>query len=69
MDGYGILDDGKAETSAAEFSAADTGKSYDFNTATKMNRLLVKALLGTGQLVAGESYDLDFDHQFIETEK
>ena len=21
------------------------------------------------QLVAGESYDLDFDHQFIETEK
>ena len=48
---------------------SDTGKSYDFNTATKLNRLLVKALLGTGQLVAGESYDLDFDHQFIETEK
>ena len=48
---------------------SDTGKSYDFNTATKLNRLLVKALLGTGQLVAGASYDLDFDHQFIETEK
>jgi len=31
--------------------------------------LLVKALLNTGQLMAGESYDLDFDHQFIETEK
>ncbi|MBQ2299235.1 MAG: IS1380 family transposase, partial [Bacteroidaceae bacterium] len=31
--------------------------------------LLVKALLSTGQFVAGESYDLDFDHQFIETEK
>ena len=44
-------------------------KSYDFNTATKLNRLLVKALLSTGQLMAGESYDLDFDHQFIETEK
>ena len=29
----------------------------------------MKALLGTGQLVAGEQYDLDFDHQFIETEK
>ena len=48
---------------------SDTGKSYDFNTATKLNRLLVEALLGTGQLMAGESYDLDFDHQFIETEK
>ena len=42
---------------------------YDFNTATKLNSLLVKALLSTGQLVAGASYDLDFDHQFIETEK
>ena len=48
---------------------SDTGKSYDFNTATKLNRLLVKALLGTGQLMEGASYDLDFDHQFIETEK
>ena len=48
---------------------SDTGKSYDFNTATKLNSLLVKALKNTGQLVAGESYDLDFDHQFIETEK
>ena len=48
---------------------SDTGKSYDFNTATKLNSLLVKALMNTGQLVAGESYDLDFDHQFIETEK
>ena len=42
---------------------------YEFNTATKLNSLLVKALLRTGQLVAGASYDLDFDHQFIETEK
>ena len=48
---------------------SDTGKSYDFNTATKLNSLLVKVLKNTGQLVAGESYDLDFDHQFIETEK
>jgi len=48
---------------------SDTGKSYDFNTATKLNRLLVKALLNTGQIMAGASYDLDFDHQFIETEK
>ena len=48
---------------------SDTGKSYDFNTATRLNSLLVKVLKNTGQLVAGESYDLDFDHQFIETEK
>ena len=48
---------------------SDTGKSYDFNTATKLNSLLVKVLRNTGRLVAGESYDLDFDHQFVETEK
>ena len=48
---------------------SDTGKNYEFNPATKLNSLLVKALLSTGQLVAGASYDLDFDHQFIETEK
>ena len=48
---------------------SETGKSYDFNTAAKLNSLLVKVLMNTGQLVAGESYDLDFDHQFIETEK
>ena len=48
---------------------SDTGKSYAFNTAPKLNSLLVKALVNTGQLVSGESYDMDFDHQFIETEK
>ena len=46
-----------------------SGKSYDFNTADKMNCLLVKALLATGQLKSGQEYDFDFDHQFIETEK
>ena len=48
---------------------SETGKSYDFNTATKLNDLLVKSLINTGQLCPGESYDLDFDHQFLETEK
>ena len=48
---------------------SDTGRSYDFNTAPKLNSLLVKALVNTGQLVSGESYDMDFDHQFIGTEK
>ncbi len=36
---------------------------------SELNSLLVRALMNTGRLVAGESYDLDFDHQFIETEK
>lgn len=44
-----------------------SGKSYDFNTADKMNCLLIKALLATGQLKSGQEYDFDFDHQFIET--
>ena len=41
-----------------------SGRVYDFNTADKMNSLLVNALLATGQ-----EYDFDFEHQFIETEK
>ena len=48
---------------------SETGRSYDFNTAVRLNRLLVKILVSTDQLLAGKSYDLDFDHQFIETEK
>ena len=46
-----------------------SGRDYDFNTADKMNSLLVNALLATGQLKAGQEYDFAFDHQFIETEK
>ena len=46
-----------------------SGRAYDFNTADKMNSLLVNALLVTGQLKAGQEYDFDFDHQSIETEK
>ena len=46
-----------------------SGRSYDFNTADKMNDLLVKSLLATGGLRSGQEYDLDFDHQFIQTEK
>ncbi len=46
-----------------------SAKSYDFNTADKMNELLVKSLISTGELCIGQEYDLDFDHQFIETGK
>ena len=34
-----------------------SGKSYDFNTADKMNCLLIKALFATGQLKSGQEYD------------
>lgn len=48
---------------------SDSGKSYGFNTAPPLNKLLVRTLLATGQLKSGETYDFDFDHQFIQTEK
>ena len=48
---------------------SDSGKSYDFNIADNMNKLLVNALLKTSLLEVGKEYDLDFDHQYIETEK
>ena len=48
---------------------SDQGKTYDFNTADKLNALLIKALISTGGLNEVESYDVDFDHQFLETEK
>ena len=47
---------------------SDQGKTYDFNTADKLNALLIKALISTGELNEVESYDVDFDHQFFETE-
>lgn len=46
-----------------------TDKTYAFNTAKKLNELLIRALVSTHQLKKGEDYDLDFDHQYIETEK
>ena len=51
------------------YTSSESGNSYDFNTADKMNELLVRSLMTTGGLCKGEEYDLDFDHQFIETEK
>ena len=48
---------------------SESGKKYDFNTADKLNDLLLDLLITTGQLKSGESYDLDFDHEFLETEK
>ena len=47
---------------------SEQGKEYAFNTSDKLNNLMVDMLLHTNQLTAG-MYDLDFDHQFIPTEK
>ena len=48
---------------------SDSGKCYDFNPADKTNKLLINTLIATKQLNRGGKYDMDFDHQFIETEK
>ena len=48
---------------------SDAGKNYDFNTANTLNTLLLKCIFTSFQLKEGEMYDVDFDHQFIETEK
>lgn len=48
---------------------SENGKTYDFNAGDRLNSLLLNCLLATGQLKEDGEYDLDFDHQFIETEK
>ena len=48
---------------------SNTCKNYDFNTADTLNTLLLNCMFASGQLKEGEMYDVDFDHQFIETEK
>lgn len=48
---------------------AGSGKSYDFNTAEKLNGMLVKAAMEQGLLRPGRMYVFDFDHKFIEAEK
>ena len=48
---------------------SDMVKTYDFNTADTLNTLLLNCIFASDQLKEGEMYDVDFDHQFIETEK
>ena len=56
-------------TENISYTAEKTGNVYDFNTAEKLNQLLIKLLLATGQLTEGGAYDVDFDHQFLEADK
>ena len=56
-------------TENISYTAEKTGNVYDFNTAEKLNQLLIKLLLATGQLTEGSGYDVDFNHQFLDAEK
>ena len=47
---------------------ADSGKQYRFNTAERLNGLLVYAAVISGMLHPGEQYDFDFDHEFLASE-
>jgi len=44
-------------------------KSYSFNTAEKLNTLLLRMIRRMGLIKAGSHVDLDFDHQFIPAHK
>ena len=46
-----------------------SGKSYSFNTAEKLNILLLRMIRGMGLIKAGSHVDLDFDHQFVPAHK
>ena len=59
----------KELTTKNEVYSSNSGKCYSFNTANKVNQLLIKSLTATGELKPGEMYDMDFDHQFIMAEK
>lgn len=48
---------------------SERGSKYAFNKGERLNDLMLDMLLQTGQLKKGTLYDLDFDHQFIPTEK
>ena len=44
------------------------GREYRFNTAERLNGLLVYTAVRSGLLMPGHEYDLDFDHEFLESE-
>ena len=46
-----------------------SGKSYSFNTAEKLNTLLLRMIQRMGLVKAGSHVDMDFDHQFIPAHK
>ena len=51
------------------YKSETSDKSYSFNTAEKLNTLLLRMIRRMGLIKAGSHVDLDFDHQFIPTHK
>ena len=51
------------------YRSETSGRSYSFNTAEKLNTLLLRMIRGMGLIKAGSHVDLDFDHQFVPARK
>lgn len=51
------------------YKSASSGMSYRFNTAEKLNVLLLRMIRRMGLIKAGSHVDMDFDHQFIPAHK
>ena len=47
------------------YKSKTSGRSYSFNTAEKLNTLLLRMIRRMGLVKAGSHVDLDFDHQFV----
>ncbi|MGP1446590.1 MAG: IS1380 family transposase [Candidatus Limimorpha sp.] len=51
------------------YKSEDSGQSYRFNTAERLNTLLLRMIRKTGLIKPGSHVDMDFDHQFIPAHK
>ena len=51
------------------YKSETSGKSYSFNTAEKLNTLLLRMIRRMGLIKVGSHVDLDFDHQFVPARK
>ena len=51
------------------YKSETSDKSYSFNTAEKLNTLLLQMIRRMGLVKVGSHIDLDFDHQFVPAHK
>lgn len=56
-------------TKNISYACEKSGNTYSFNTAEKLNTLLLKMIKKLDLLKTGEEVTLDFDHQFIPAHK
>lgn len=52
-----------------EYKCEESGQSYRFNAAEKLNTLLLRMIRQMGLIKPGSHVDLDFDHQFVPCHK